>query len=169
VCDLIRTAESVGGWLENWIIGQTDASTRISQHLLTYARTEMTPSWEAANCEATRELPSILWNPEVHYRVHKSPLHVPILSLISTIHTIPSYLSEIHFNIVHPPMSWFSQRSVSFWLLWTADWKLVCTRKAPRPTISTQFFLFPSVFKQLRRWFQSSKLLLRASHADLPA
>jgi hypothetical protein len=32
------------------------------------------------------------------------------------IHTIPSYLSKIHFDIVHPPTSWSSQWSLSFWL-----------------------------------------------------
>jgi hypothetical protein len=30
--------------------------------------------------------------------------------------TIPSYLSNIHFNIVHPPTSWSSQWSLIFWL-----------------------------------------------------
>jgi hypothetical protein len=35
---------------------------------LTYLLTELSPSWEATNCAATQELPSILWNPKVHHR-----------------------------------------------------------------------------------------------------
>jgi hypothetical protein len=61
------------------------------------------PSWEDANCAATQEFPSVLWNPKVHYRPHKSPPLVLILSPIDPIPTISSYLSKIHFNIVHPP------------------------------------------------------------------
>jgi hypothetical protein len=57
---------------------------------------ELSPSWEAANCVATEELSSILWNPKVHYRVDRSPPLVPILSPVTLVHTIPSYLSNIH-------------------------------------------------------------------------
>jgi hypothetical protein len=56
---------------------------------------ELNPSWEAASCAATQELPSILWNPKVHYRVYKSPPLFPILSQISPVRTIPSYLRSI--------------------------------------------------------------------------
>jgi hypothetical protein len=50
-------------------------------------------SWEAENCGATQELPSILRNPKIYYRVHKRLPLVPILSQIDLVHTIPSYLS----------------------------------------------------------------------------
>jgi hypothetical protein len=56
---------------------------------------ELSPSWEAAIHAGTQELPNILWNPKIYYRVHKSPSLVPILNQIDPVHTTPSYLRPI--------------------------------------------------------------------------
>jgi hypothetical protein len=44
---------------------------------------EQRPSWEASRYSATEESLNILWNPKVHYLVHKSPTPVPILKQIN--------------------------------------------------------------------------------------
>jgi hypothetical protein len=74
----------------------------------THSLMKLNPSWEAANCSATQEVLSTSRNPKVHYRAHKDPPLVPILSQIDSVNTIPSYLSQINFNVVHPPTSCLS-------------------------------------------------------------
>jgi hypothetical protein len=69
--------------------------------LFTISLMELSPSGGAANSAAIQELPRILWNPKVHYRVHKSPPLDPILGNINPIHTIPSYLSSILILFTH--------------------------------------------------------------------
>jgi hypothetical protein len=53
---------------------------------------EHSPSWEANRFAASQEIPRILWNPKVHYRIHNNPPHAPILS-----HRNPAHAPTSHF------------------------------------------------------------------------
>jgi hypothetical protein len=62
---------------------------------------KLSHSWEPSSCANTQELLNILWNPRVHYRLHKSPSLVSVLCQIDPVLTSLSHLSKIHFNIIH--------------------------------------------------------------------
>ena len=53
-------------------------------YLFTYSM-EHSPSWEANRFSGSREIPHILWNPKVHYQIHKCLTPVTILSQIDPI------------------------------------------------------------------------------------
>jgi hypothetical protein len=50
---------------------------------------EPSPSWEASQ---DQDIPRILWKPKVHYRIHKSPPSVPVLSQMDAFHVLLSHL-----------------------------------------------------------------------------
>jgi len=75
--------------------------TYLLTYLLTYSM-EQSPSSEANWFAASQQIPHILWNLKVHYRIHKCPPSLPILSQLDPVHTPTSHFLNIHLNIILP-------------------------------------------------------------------
>ena len=80
-----------------WHIQLTYLLTYILTYLLTYS-IEQSLSCETNRFSASQEIPCILWNPKVHYHIHKGPTPVP-----RSIQSLPpSHFLKIRFNITVP-------------------------------------------------------------------
>ena len=111
---------NAGNFLTVWEQVSFSGSTLlhgISYLLLTYSM-EQSPSWEAVST-ASQETPRILWNPKVHYRSHKCPPPVHILSKLDPVHNPISNFSKIHLNIILPSTP--GSHGISQFIYFTAD------------------------------------------------
>ena len=74
---------------------------------------EQSPFWEVTGPTAGEEIPRILWNPNVKYRVHNRLTLIRILSHTYHIHYSPRFFI-VYFNIILPSKPWSSKWRLSF-------------------------------------------------------
>ena len=119
------------------------------------------PSWEANRFTASQEIPRILWNPKVHYRIHKYPPPIPILSQLDPVYTLTFHIPNIYLNIIlsstpgSPKWSLslrFPQQNPVY------PFPLIHTRCMPRPSHCSRFYhrtVFGEQYRSLRYSWRS--------------
>jgi hypothetical protein len=63
---------------------------------------EQSPSCEANRFSASQEIPRTLWKPNVHYRIHKCPPPLTILSHLDPVYAQTFHFLKIYLTIMYP-------------------------------------------------------------------
>ena len=111
-------------------------------YLLTHSM-QQSPSREANRFADSQEIPRILSNPNVHYRIHKCPPPVPFLSHLDPVNTPTFRFLKIHLNIILPFTPGSSKWSLSLCFLHQNSvytYTVPHTRYMPRPSYSSRFY-----------------------------
>jgi len=111
------------------------------KHFLSYSM-QQSLSWEANLFSASHEIPRILWNPKVHYRIHKCLPPAPNPSQLDPVHT--PHFTSWRFFYYCPPI-YASVSPVGSFPQFNSPNPCTClspphTRYMPRPSHSSRFY-----------------------------
>jgi hypothetical protein len=75
---------------------------------------QLTNFWKADSHSASQEIPRLLRNSKVHYRVHNNPPLVLVQNHMRPLYNFSHYFPKIHSNIIFPSTPRSSEWSLPF-------------------------------------------------------